>query len=373
MPSVVIDIRSADDARDVVHLAVQALAEGKVVAFPTETVYGVAASALCAPAVERLLWIKGRAEQNPLPLAIKGADEAIDYVPDISPLARRLARRCWPGPVTLVLSDNHPESVVQQLPPSVRQAVVPQATIGLRVPAHRAVLDVLRMITGPLVLTSANRSGETDATTAEQVVQTFGDDVALVLNDGACRYGQPSTVVQVDERSFKVLRAGVMPERTLQRFSSMMILLVCTGNTCRSPMAEALLRKKLADRLGCGVDEIEQRGVVVQSAGVSAVPGARASPEAVEVMSRRGLDLAQHASQPLSASLVQQADVILTMTRSHLTTLLAQHPEAFDRAKVLAKDESDVADPIGGPAALYERCAQQIEDALGPRLDELAL
>jgi protein-tyrosine phosphatase len=344
-----------------------------VVAFPTETVYGVAASALSAGAVERVLTIKGRAEQNPLPLAIKGAEEAIDYVPDISPLARRLARRCWPGPVTLVLADNHPESLVQQLPPSVRAAVVPQATIGLRVPAHRAVLDVLRMITGPLVLTSANRSGEPEATTAEQVVQTFGDEVAMVLNDGACRYGQPSTVVQVGDQGFKVLRPGVMPERTLQRFSSMMILLVCTGNTCRSPMAEAIVRKKIADRLACSIEDIESRGVIVQSAGVSAVPGARASAEAIDVMTRRGLDLSQHSSQPLSASLVQQADVIFTMTRSHLSTLLGQHPEASDRAKVLTKDESDIADPIGGPAVLYERCAQQIEEAIGPRLDELPL
>jgi protein-tyrosine phosphatase len=373
MPPAVIDIRSADDARDVVHLAVQALAEGKLVAFPTETVYGLAASALSAAAVERLLRTKGRAEKNPLPLAIKGADEAVDYVPDISPLARRLARRCWPGPVTLVLADNHPDSLAQQLPPTVRQAVVPQATIGLRVPAHRAVMDVLRMLTGPLVLTSANRSGETEATTAEQVVHTFDNEVALVLNDGPCRYGQPSTVVQVDRQSFKILRAGVMAERTLQRLSSMMILLVCTGNTCRSPMAEALVRKKVADRLGCKLDEIEQRGVIVQSAGVSASPGGRATPEAVEVMARRGLDLSQHASQPLSASLVQQSDVIFTMTRSHLATLLSQHPEATNRAKLLAKDESDIADPIGGPAALYERCAQQIDEALGPRLDDLSL
>jgi protein-tyrosine phosphatase len=262
---------------------------------------------------------------------------------------------------------------VQQLPPNVRAAVVPQSTIGLRVPAHRAVLDVLRMMTGPLVLSSANRSGQAEATTAEQVVQTFGDEVAMVLNDGPCRYGQASTVVRVDEQSFKILRAGVMPERTLQRFSSMMILLVCTGNTCRSPMAEAIVRKKVADRLACSIEEIESRGVIVQSAGVSAVPGARASNEAIDVMSRRGLDLTQHASQPLTASLVQQADVIFTMTRSHLSALLSQHPEASDRAKVLTKDESDIADPIGGPAVLYERCAQQIEEAIGPRLDELPL
>ena len=99
MPPVVIDVRNARDARDVVHRAVQALAEGKLVAFPTETVYGIAASALDEDAVNRLVAVKGRREGHPLTLAIKSADDAIDYVPGITGLARRLARRCWPGPI----------------------------------------------------------------------------------------------------------------------------------------------------------------------------------------------------------------------------------------------------------------------------------
>ena len=117
MPPVVIDLRSAEDWRDVVHRAVQAVAEGGLVAFPTETVYGLAASALNEDAVRRLLAAKGRAAAKPLTLAIKSADEARDYVPDMTPLAQRLARRCWPGPVTLVVDDSHPESLARRLPP----------------------------------------------------------------------------------------------------------------------------------------------------------------------------------------------------------------------------------------------------------------
>ena len=117
MPPAVIDLQNAEDWRDVVHRAVQTLAEGGVVALPTETVYGLAASALDEDAVGRLLAMKGRAEAKPLTLAIKSADEARDYAPDLCPLGRRLARRCWPGPVTLVVDDSHPESLVRQLPP----------------------------------------------------------------------------------------------------------------------------------------------------------------------------------------------------------------------------------------------------------------
>ena len=103
MPPVVIDVRNAEDPRDVVHRAVQALSEGKIVAFPTETVYGFGARALDPHAVERLLQVKGRSNKAPLALAIRGAQELLDYVPDASPLGERLARRCWPGPVTLVV------------------------------------------------------------------------------------------------------------------------------------------------------------------------------------------------------------------------------------------------------------------------------
>ena len=84
MPPVVLDLRSADDSRDVIHRAVQALAEGKVVAFPTETVYGLAASALCESAVEHLIQSKHRQAGRPLALAVRSADEALDYVPEMS-------------------------------------------------------------------------------------------------------------------------------------------------------------------------------------------------------------------------------------------------------------------------------------------------
>jgi tRNA threonylcarbamoyl adenosine modification protein (Sua5/YciO/YrdC/YwlC family) len=373
MPPVVIDLRSADDSRDVVHRAVQALAEGELVAFPTETVYGLAASALDARAVERLLDTKGRAAGHALTLAIRSADDALDYVPDLSPLARRLARRCWPGPVTLVVHDEHPESAIQQLPRAVRQAVVPTGTVGLRVPAHPMILDVMRLLAGPLVLSSANQSGQPDAVTAQQVVESLGDRVALVLDDGQSRFGQPSSVVRVDDRRLEVLRAGVVPEKTLRRLASLIVLFVCTGNTCRSPMAEALCRKLLAERLGCAIDTLEDSGVIVQSAGIAAMAGGRAALEAVAAMAQRGLDLSAHESQPLTVQLMQHADVIYTMTHSHRDAILNEFPQAARVTQVLCPEGIDIADPIGGPDYVYQQCAQQIEQALAVRIAQLEL
>jgi tRNA threonylcarbamoyl adenosine modification protein (Sua5/YciO/YrdC/YwlC family) len=371
MPAALIDLRTAEDPRDVVHRAVQALAEGKLVAFPTETVYGVAASAINAKAVDRLAEIKQRRDGHPFTLAIKSAEDAIDYVPLLPPLAQRLTRRCWPGPVTFVLDDDHPESLLKQLPASVHKAVVPNGTVGLRVPAHDLVLAVLRLTAGPLALTSANRAGQPEAVTAQQVQAAIGNDVDLIIDDGRSKFGQPSSVVRVGRDGWQLLRPGVLNEKALKRLANFLILFVCTGNTCRSPMAECLMKGRLADRLKCKPSELEEHGLMVMSAGVSAMSGARASAEAVQVMQTQGLDLAQHESQPLNDRLVRFADLILTMTRGHRDAILAQWPAVASRTHVLNPDGSDLADPIGGPIDYYRRCAEQIELHLDSWIPEL--
>jgi protein-tyrosine phosphatase len=205
------------------------------------------------------------------------------------------------------------------------------------------------------------------------VVSALGEQVDLVLDDGRSRFGQASSVVKVDDRGFEVLRSGVVSEQTLRRLSNLFILFVCTGNTCRSPMAEAMCRKLLADRLGCRADELEERGVLVMSAGLSAYLGGRPAAEAVEVMQSIGADLTQHESQPLTAQLVRHADIIWTMTRSHRQAILAQWPGAASRCELLCLDMRDVPDPIGGPIELYQRCAEQIKAELEGRLKQLEL
>jgi tRNA threonylcarbamoyl adenosine modification protein (Sua5/YciO/YrdC/YwlC family) len=371
MPPVVIDIRNAEDARDVVHRAVQALAEGQLVALPTETVYGLAASACRADAVDRLIRAKGRPTGQPFALGIKSADEAMDFVPDLSPLALRLARRCWPGPVTLVVDNKHKDGLTQLLPRRVRELVVPNGTVGLRVPANEMSQDVMRMLTGPIVLTSANRSGSPDSCTAEEVVREVGDEVALVLDDGPCRYGQPSSVVRVNHNRFEVLREGVVGEATLRRLASIMVVFVCTGNTCRSPMAELLMRAQLAECLKCGIDELDEHGMVVISAGIAAAPGCPPSSEAVDVMREQGLDLSRHEAQPLTEQLVRHADLILTMTHSHMQSIVERWPAASDRTFVLMPDRQDVSDPIGQPIGAYRQCAMQIAHGIKHHCERL--
>ena len=369
----IIDVRREEDSRDVVHRAVQSLAEGGLVVFPTETVYGLAASARNEAAVSRLAEVKGRDASKPMALAIRGVEDAIDYVPAISPAAQRVARRCWPGPVTLVLEDSSDESLLRQLPKSVLQRVVPNGSVGLRVPAHPLILDVLKLMAGPLVLTSANLSGEPDPTSAEQAIASMNNHVDLVLNDGPSHYGQPSSVVCVKGRDLTMLREGAVNETTIRELSSFTIIFVCTGNTCRSPMAEAICRDLIAKRLGCDRSELTKRGVRVMSAGVAASHGSPASPEAVDVLGESGIPLGEHQSQPVSEQLVQHADLVFAMTATHRDAMLRAWPHATDNVHLLRQDHGDICDPIGGPVEVYRRCAQQIRTEIEGRLDEFDL
>ena len=373
MPSVVIDVKQTEDSRDVIHRAVAALAEGKILAIPTETVYGLAASALNADAVERLLEIKGRDSNNPMALAIKSADDALDYVPTMSKLARRLARRCWPGPVTLVLDDNDPDSVVRRLPESVQKVVVPNGTVGLRVPANEISLQILRLLAGPLVLTSANKSGDQEAVEAQDLLDALNDEVDLVIDDGRCRFGQASSVVQIKDDEVKMLREGVVQKTVIDQLTGFMALVVCTGNTCRSPMGEALLKKAIADKLSISVDDLGKNGISVASAGIAAIPGGKPSREAVEVMDGFGIDLSSHSSQPVTDRLARHADVILTMTEGHRFALVSHWPDVAPRTHLLRKDGQDVTDPIGYSVSVYKNCAEQISENLAQWVDELSL
>ena len=121
------------------------------------------------------------------------------------------------------------------------------------------------------------------------------------------------------------------------------------------------MKKRIAERLKCPAAELEDRGIVVTSAGISAAPGGRAALEAIETLRERGLDLGQHESQPLSDRVVRFADVIIAMTRGHREAILQQWPEAEDRVHLISQGRGDVPDPIGGPLEQYRRCAEQLD------------
>jgi len=153
------------------------------------------------------------------------------------------------------------------------------------------------------------------------------------------------------------------PLRVEERVAVQRILLVCRGNTCRSPMAAALLRQRAARHAAL-------QHVTVDSAGLAAPTGEAASPDAVQVMGRRGIALGAHRARQVDAALVEHADLILTMTPEHVSRLCERFPNAAGKAVTLgdyAGKSEAIPDPIGGGLPAHERCAEQLDSLIAPR------
>lgn len=180
--------------------AVELLRAGKLVAFPTETVYGLGADARSSDAVREIFRVKGRPSTNPLIVHVSGVAMAKVYAREWPDSARRLAQRFWPGPLTFVLPR------FKTLAPEVSAGL---DTVGLRMPKHKLALDLIRAFDGPLAAPSANKSTHVSPTTAQHVIDEFGDAIELILDGGACDVGIESTVLDLTRKpNPAILRPG---------------------------------------------------------------------------------------------------------------------------------------------------------------------
>lgn len=191
-----------------VHRAAAVLRGGGLVAFPTETVYGLGADARNAQAVARIFAVKGRPADHPLIVHLPDASRLTEWARNIPRAAWQLAEAFWPGPLTLVL----PRA------PGVLDAVTGGLdTVALRVPDHPLALALLAAFGGGVAAPSANRYGRVSPTSAEHVREELGDHVDLVLDGGSCPIGIESTIVDLSSTTPRILRPGAITERALQR------------------------------------------------------------------------------------------------------------------------------------------------------------
>lgn len=187
--------------------AVGVLRAGGLVALPTETVYGLAADAGNELAVRRVFAVKGRPSSHPLIVHVASLEAARHFCLELPPLAETLARRFWPGPLTLVVKRNGMVSDV---------ITGGQQTVALRVPQHPVALEVLKAFGGGVAAPSANRFGRVSPTTAAHVQADLGADVDFILDGGPCEVGVESTIVDLTGSTPRLLRSGGLACETIE-------------------------------------------------------------------------------------------------------------------------------------------------------------
>jgi protein-tyrosine phosphatase len=353
--------------------AAQLVDAGGLVAFPTETVYGIA----CRVKTDSLIKLdnlKGRGPEKYYTLHISRKSDVEKYLPTIGLKAQKLIKNAWPGPLTIVFELDAQDIEKQRtgLEREVFESLYKDNSIGIRCPDNAIATMLLQTTKHPVVAPSANITGQAPAADAKQVLAQFSGQIELLLDAGSCKYKKSSTVVKIGKKGLEILRAGVYPQAEIEALSEIKFLFVCTGNTCRSPMAEGMFRKYLAEKLQCEVDHLDKMGYKTLSAGVMGIVGSPVSAEAIAVCATKGIDIKAHKSRTLSQGLVEECDFIFAMSRMHCERITALSAEAANKCSLLIENQ-DIPDPIGQPQEFYNDCAGLIEKAVKKRVGELVI
>lgn len=343
---------------------VDALLAGRLVALPSETGYLVAGAPVLANSIEQL---SALAPAGRLVIYVSEPEAAEDFASpqDWCGPAERLARRCWPGPIVLEFPARGAETALEGLSPQAQPILAARDSVRIGCSGHALLRDVGRELTWPLAAFAASRERPDERfTSAADVAQRCGLQVTLLADTGPPRYQDRATVIRCAAGEWSVVEEGIVGRRTVAQLASEIFLFVCTGNTCRSPMAEGLFRKILSDRLECTEDGLTEKGYVILSAGLATTPGMAASEHSAAVLREEGIDLLGHQSQSATAELLGVADHIVTMTRSHRESILTRYPDLAPRVRLLSAEGRDVSDPFGGDRDDYERCRDEIRSHL---------
>lgn len=327
-----------------IEYAAGVIRKGGIVAVPTETVYGLAVNQSDKKAVESLYVLKNRPQEKASAIHVCELRDLKKFDLQISKAAYKLMCLLWPGPLTVVLK------------------TADGSAVGFRCPDNKITRSIIRFADVPVVIPSANISGHMPSLNADEVAKEFNGKIDLIVDGGASRIGVSSTVIDATSSDIKVLREGAVSSKQIDKLiNSKIILFVCTGNTCRSFMAEVIFNH-LALKMN--------KNIKALSCGTSATSGFTPSQDAIFVLEQIGLKTEGYKTKRLSAHLVDVADVVLTMDTYHKQQVIDLVPGAIDKTFLLKEYRSDSAktldtlvvnDPIGHPVQAYKECMHELK------------
>ncbi|MDP8217498.1 MAG: L-threonylcarbamoyladenylate synthase [Candidatus Theseobacter exili] len=357
MLKTIVENLNKNNQEQLIKLASDVILKGGLVVLPTDTVYGLSCNAFNMQSVKRVCDVKNRSIEKPFPICVSGVDMLLRYADQISEDTMKLIKKFWPGSLTIIVKTKNDSGFI--------------GNVGFRAPNASLLQSLCREVQRPIVITSANISGSPSTSQAEDALRDLEGKVELVLCCDDEMTGKESTVIDMSGDTPKIIRIGGISLNKIRdclRIKVKNILVVCTGNSCRSVMAEGVLKEIFCNRID----------VFVHSAGVCAFQGMPPAVPAVYVMSEAGINIAGKRANILTPQMVDDADKILVMTDDHkraVTKLACNKKEAEDKTRLimnysdkLMDKEKEVPDPIGMPFNIYRQCI----DLMRPAIEKFA-
>jgi len=345
---------------DIIRQAAEVIRAGGLIVYPTDTLYGFGIDMNSPSALERLKKLKGRDSGKPLSVLVNGKTQAEWLTGRLTPEESICFDKLLPGKITLLLPRRIPSPI------SVFENF---DKVGVRHPDHPVCNKLITELGFPISSTSVNFSGRANLKNADEIIQAFGERIDLILDSGPVKSLLGSTVLDCSIHPPQLIREGEVSQEQIETMLGLkikaikkkfLILFICSGNICRSPMAEGILKRVLSKTR-------YKELVEVKSAGTLKITNVPAAAEVIDIASGYDIPLARHRSQALTRKILADANLVLCMALNHFNYINSNFPEYKEKVFLVKQwlekkplSNPSIADPIGHNVEFFKRIFNQI-------------
>lgn len=352
--------------------AVRCLNKGGLIVYPTDTLYGLGVDAYNRKAVNKLFLVKQRDMRRPVSIMLNSLQQIKEIFGFSPENIKDDIEKIMPGPCTAIINNSFQKRI--PIFESVDSLGSYIEKVGIRIPSNPTSSALGYLFDSPISCTSANISGKENAFTIENIVAQFGNVIDLILDAGPIPFSKGSTIIDFTKEPYFIIRQGDLSEKKLEKLfgkgrvttkrNKFVITFVCSGNICRSPIGEAILKKML--------NRTKYKNMIeVLSAGTLSIPISHAHDFAINVCYNNGLDLTRHLSQTINEEILRNSDLVFCMAQNHYSYLVNQYPVHKEKVNLLKqwkfpKNVSipSIADPIGHEPNFFKETYKEIHTEL---------